>query len=158
MEISIWSSPALLLKAKTACRTGAYLTCLDQENWSVKTGFGFRYLSSAIATSQKKTRDSASLNIFKTRINPNTEKPPRYYFIGKRLGQIYHARLRTNCSSPRQHLFSKNIVDSPVCECGSVEDTHHYLLVCGWLVVLRLNVPVNNFPVMSGRSHRFLGN
>ena len=29
--------------------------------------------------------------------------------------------------------------------------------VC-WLVVLRLNVPVNNFSVMSGRSHRFLGN
>ena len=28
----------------------------------------------------------------------------------------------------------------------------------GWLVVLRLNVPVNNFLVMSGRSHRFLGN
>ena len=30
--------------------------------------------------------------------------------------------------------------------------------VVGWLVVLRLNVPVNNFSVMSGRSHRFLGN
>ena len=29
-----------------------------------------------------------------------------------------------------------------------------YRLV-GWL---RLNVPVNNFSVMSGRSHRFLGN
>ena len=28
----------------------------------------------------------------------------------------------------------------------------------GLLVVLRLNVPVNNFSVMSGRSHRFLGN
>ena len=26
------------------------------------------------------------------------------------------------------------------------------------LVVLRLNVPVNNFSVMSGRRHRFLGN
>ena len=30
--------------------------------------------------------------------------------------------------------------------------------VVGWLVVLRLNVPVNNFSVISGRSHRFLGN
>ena len=28
----------------------------------------------------------------------------------------------------------------------------------GDLFVLRLNVPVNNFSVMSGRSHRFLGN
>ena len=33
------------------------------------------------------------------------------------------------------------------------------LLVCLFvLFVLRLNVPVNNFSVMSGRSHRFLGN
>ena len=31
-------------------------------------------------------------------------------------------------------------------------------LLVSWLVVLRLNVPVNNFSVMSGRSHRFLGN
>ena len=31
-------------------------------------------------------------------------------------------------------------------------------MLVGWLVVLRLNVPVNNFSVMSGRSHRFLGN
>ena len=29
------------------------------------------------------------------------------------------------------------------------------VFVC--LFVLRLNVPVNNFSVMSGRSHRFLG-
>ena len=35
-----------------------------------------------------------------------------------------------------------------------------YLVIArsDFLVVLRLNVPVNNFSVMSGRSHRFLGN
>ena len=32
------------------------------------------------------------------------------------------------------------------------------VILVGWLVVLRLNVPVNNFSVISGRSHRFLGN
>ena len=32
----------------------------------------------------------------------------------------------------------------------------HLQMVCGF-VLLRLNVPVNNFSVMSGRSHRFLG-
>ena len=31
-------------------------------------------------------------------------------------------------------------------------------MLISWLVVLRFNVPVNNFSVMSGRSHRFLGN
>ena len=35
---------------------------------------------------------------------------------------------------------------------GMVREPSHLL------VVLRLNVPVNNFSVMSGRSHRFLGN
>ena len=34
--------------------------------------------------------------------------------------------------------------------------TQFFENVC--LFVLRLNVPVNNFSVMSGRSHRFLGN
>ena len=33
-----------------------------------------------------------------------------------------------------------------------------HVIMVGWLVVLRLNVPVNNFSVISGRSHRFLGN
>ena len=33
-----------------------------------------------------------------------------------------------------------------------------FLAILKGLVVLRLNVPVNNFSVISGRSHRFLGN
>ena len=32
------------------------------------------------------------------------------------------------------------------------------ILICVCLFVLKFNVPVNNFSVMSGRSHRFLGN
>ena len=39
------------LNSKTARRTGAYLTCLDQENLSMNH-FGFRCLLSATATSQ----------------------------------------------------------------------------------------------------------
>ena len=57
-------------------------------------------------------------------------KPPSYYFEGSRLGQIYHARLRTGCSSLNQHLVSKNIINSSLCVCGSVESTNHYLLNC----------------------------
>ena len=56
--------------------------------------------------------------------------PLKFYFIGKRLGQIYHARLRNNCKSLNQHLFSKNLIDNPLCICGSVEDRYHYLLTC----------------------------
>ena len=63
--------------------------------------------------------------------------PSKFYFIGKRFGQIYHARLRTNCSSLNQHLFSKNLIDNPLCICGSVEDTYHYLLTCNRFSNLR---------------------
>ena len=48
----------------------------------------------------------------------------------KRLAQILHSRLRTNCSSLNQHLYSKNIVQSSLCACGSTEDIGHFLLHC----------------------------
>ena len=63
--------------------------------------------------------------------------PPRYYNTGKRLSQLYHARLRTACSPLRQHLHSKNIVNNPYCTCGDIEDTHHFLFVCHQYTDLR---------------------
>ena len=47
----------------------------------------------------EETRNSPSLRIFKTRVNSYNTIPPRQYFTVKRLGQIYHSRLRTKCSS-----------------------------------------------------------
>ena len=35
-----------------------------------------------------------------------------------------------HCSSLNPHLYSKNIVDSPLCQCGAIETTKHYLLYC----------------------------
>ena len=34
------------------------------------------------------------------------------------------------CSSLNHHLFSKNIIDSPLCICGRPETTKHYLFDC----------------------------
>ena len=51
---------------------------------------------------------------------------PKYFYTGKRKVQILHTRLRTNCSSLNLDIFIKNISDSPMCTCGSVEDTQHY--------------------------------
>ena len=68
------------------------------------------------------TRNSPSLNIFKNSLKSNLITPPRYYNTGKRLGQIYHARLRTACRPLRQHLHSKNIVDNPYCTCRRVAE------------------------------------
>ena len=75
-------------------------------------------------------RDSNSLGAFKRKLNADNTKPPSYFNSGSRLGQIYQARLRTHCSSLNEHLFTKNIVDSPLCVCGEVENTHHYLFDC----------------------------
>ena len=73
------------------------------------------------------TRELPSIATFKHELNSDTMKIPIYYFDGNRIGQIYHVRLRTNCSSLNEHLFSKNIIDSPLCVCGEVEDTNHFL-------------------------------
>ena len=75
-------------------------------------------------------RNSTSVAVFKSKLQCNVRSPPSFFFDGKRTGQIHHARLRLNCSSLRQHLFSKNIVESPLCECGAVEDTKHFFLEC----------------------------
>ena len=55
----------------------------------------------------------------------------------ERLGQVHHTRLRLNCSSLHQNLFSKNIINDPYCECGEIEDTEHYLLNCNLYQNLR---------------------
>lgn len=80
-------------------------------------------------------RDSSSLNIFKSRVNSNSTdltNPPKYFnnIQTSRKGQIYHARLRLECSSLSHHLFLKNIVDNPLCSCGATETASHYLLSC----------------------------
>ena len=75
-------------------------------------------------------RNSTSLSSFKQQLNKNNNKVPVYYSSGNRLLQIHHTRLRTKCSSLNQHLYSKNIIDDPLCACGSVETTNHFLLEC----------------------------
>ena len=65
----------------------------------------------------------------------------------------------SRCVTPKNYCFAETL-RWILQECEKILPM---LLITGprqaiWLVVLRLNVPVNNFSVMSGRSHRFLGN
>ena len=69
----------------------------------------------------QETRDSYNIASFKRHLNADIVLPPDYYNADKRLGQIYHTRLRTRCSSLNQHLFSKNITQSPLCICIFLE-------------------------------------
>ncbi|MEW8548410.1 MAG: hypothetical protein AB2693_33315, partial [Candidatus Thiodiazotropha sp.] len=86
-------------------------------------------------TLDQDVRNAHSLSLFKTRINSGSAevvKPPSYYsnIQTSREGQIYHTRLRLECSSLNQQLFLKNIIDSPLCSCGLTETASHFLLSC----------------------------
>ena len=57
-------------------------------------------------------KNSTSVAVFKSKLQCNVRSPPSFFFDGKRTGQIHH------------------IIESPLCECGAVEDTKHFLLEC----------------------------
>jgi hypothetical protein len=83
------------------------------------------------------TRNLESLNSFKSLINTKNTKVPAHYYVGCRLGQILHARLRMNCSALNAHLFIRNLVESPNCICGITETVSHFLLDCPRHTTLR---------------------
>jgi hypothetical protein len=78
-----------------------------------------------------------SLNSFKSLINTKNTKVPAHYYVGCRLGQLLHARLRMNCSALNAHLFIRNLVESPNCICGITETVSRFLLDCPRHTTLR---------------------
>ena len=75
-------------------------------------------------------RQLNTLSSFKIFLNKDLQTVPTYYYSGSRKAQILHARLRTRCSSLNMDLFHTNITESPLCRCGSIEDTQHYFFHC----------------------------
>lgn len=73
----------------------------------------------------------SSLHSFKSYFNRGRTRVPKYFYYGKRKLQVLHMRLRTSCSSLNNDLYLKNIIHSPLCICGSVENAYHYFFVCG---------------------------
>lgn len=90
------------------------------------------------------TKTANSVAAFKYRLNSNRQKPPKYINAGSRIGQILHARLRMECSSLNSHLYCKNIVPSPSCECGGFESTYHFFFQCPRYNVVR-NTYLSNY-------------
>ena len=79
----------------------------------------------------EEAKQIGSLISFKFYLNRDKKKVPKYYGIGKRKLQILHTRLRTKCSSLNNDLFLKNMTESALCACGSIENAHHYFFTCG---------------------------
>ena len=76
-------------------------------------------------------KQTDSTNSFKYFLNKDKDSTPKYYYAGSRKAQIFHTRLRTNCSSLKLDFFLKNMSDFPLCLCGSVEDAKHFFFHCG---------------------------
>ena len=76
------------------------------------------------------TNNATSICAFKHRLNSTLIDVTSLYLGGKHIGQIYHARLRTYCSSLNHHLYSKNVTDNPLCVCGRIETTKQCLSEC----------------------------
>jgi len=75
-------------------------------------------------------RSAPSLNSFKSLLSRGRKDVPLFYYEGDRQTCVYHARLRTHCSNLNDHFFTKNIVESPLCTCGDIEDTYHFFFSC----------------------------
>ena len=76
------------------------------------------------------TRNCNSINSFKYFLNKDKPKCNKSFYYGKRRLQIIHTRLRTSCSSLNEHLYLKNIVNSPMCRCGAIENAKHFFFSC----------------------------
>ena len=82
-------------------------------------------------------RNTNSISLFKSLINRDKPKSKKLYNVGYRKVQIFHTRLRNNCSSLNQHLYWKNVIDSPLCSCGSIESNQHYFFECKLYLLIR---------------------
>ena len=80
-----------------------------------------------------------SLYTFQTYLYSSRIKIPNYFYIGTRIGHILHSKLRLECSTLNHHMFQRKLRDSPICNCGEVESTDHFLLHCNIYLRLRIN-------------------
>ena len=77
-------------------------------------------------------RTSPSLSNFKNKLKKyvSIDKKP-YFGIGSRKLSITHCQLRLGTNSLHASLFSRNLSESPSCECGHFnENVKHYILEC----------------------------
>ena len=65
---------------------------------------------------------------FKRQLRQGRVIVTKYFYAGNRSMQILHTRLRTGCSSLNYDLYSKNIIESPLCNCrcGEIENADFF--------------------------------
>jgi hypothetical protein len=115
-EVPAYLSNLLL---DTLSNLNHHFTCRSQSISAIRTRTSLYtgyYLPSSIKLWNElplEFRNITSLDIFKIRLKVINKKRPSYYYIGSRLAQVLHARLRMDSSSLNVHLFLRNLVDNP---------------------------------------------
>ena len=101
----------------------------NSNNYTIPLSRTVSYFNSFLPTALREwnsldqnTRDCATLGTFKRKLKTPLNHPPVYFdnVQTSRKAQILHTRLRLECSSLNQHLWRKNLVDSPNCFCGVI--------------------------------------
>ena len=82
-------------------------------------------------------KQSDSLSTFKGFLNKDKLLVPKHFYVGHRKVQVLHTGLRTNYSSLNLDLFTSKMSDSPLCQCGSVENAQHFFFHCRYFQVPR---------------------
>ena len=78
-------------------------------------------------------RTSINYKTFKKHIRERlgSHLPPPYYFLGTRIGNLLHTKLRLKASKLNAHLFTIQKSDTSACPCGfPSETTEHFILTC----------------------------
>ena len=80
----------------------------------------------------------ASLKKQLLKINFHSSTHNYWFYIGDRYPSVLHARLRLGNSALNTHLFLKGCISSPLCACGTSNETvGHFFLSCPWFAALR---------------------
>ena len=83
------------------------------------------------------TKQSEYVNSFKLLLTKGKSTVPDHYYIDSRKTKIFHTRIRTDCSSMNLDLFVKNIIESPLCHCESIENAQHFFFHCKYFEMQR---------------------
>ena len=124
---TVGSSSTYNLRRQNNLRTIACRTSLYSDSFLPAVINDWNYLPDEI-------RNSESLSPFKYRLNLDKPIPNKLFFFGDRKMQVIHTRLRNRCSSLNEHLYSKKMVQSPLCRSGSVESTQYYFWTVYFIV------------------------
>ena len=63
-------------------------------------------------------RSLETLRAFNSLLDRENPQPNRLFFWGERKVHVIHTRIHKKCSSLNQHLYFRNVVNSPLCRCG----------------------------------------